>query len=504
MKKPVALIIMDGIGLAKASSKNAVSLANTPTLNYLIKTYPKLQLRTDGEFVGLPKGQMGNSEVGHLNIGAGRIVRQSLSRIDYAIEEDSLKEAESLNKAIAHAKENDSAIHLLGLISDGGVHSQLQHIIELYKILKEQYDKVYLHGFSDGRDVGQKSIKTYIQILKENDIELSSIAGRFYAMDRDKRWERIQKAYDVLVDKTAPSYENIEEYIDAQYEEGIFDEFILPAFDKTKENFINDNDAIVFANYRPDRARELSHYLLKESKLYDSNPEIELENIYFTSMTSYAGIDVDLVFPFLKLENLLGDTIAKAGLSQIRGAETEKYPHVTFFMDGGVEVDLENQLKILVDSPKVATYDLQPEMSAIELTDKLVENFADFDAAIINFANADMVGHTGSMEATIKSVETVDQSLQRIYDKVVKELDGILIVIADHGNADEMIDEKGEPMTKHSLNPVPLIITSHDVEIKEEFLTGEKIAKLANVAPTMLKLLKLEQPEEMDEESLIK
>ena len=503
MKKPVALIIMDGIGLAKASSKNAVSLANTSTLNHLIETYPKLQLRTDGEFVGLPKGQMGNSEVGHLNIGAGRIVKQSLSRIDFAIEEDTLKEAESLEKAVRHAKENNSSIHILGLISDGGVHSQINHIIKLYEILKGKYENVYVHGFVDGRDVKQKSIKFYLKELKANDIELSSISGRFYSMDRDQRWERVQLAYDVLVNEKAPSFNNIEDYIDSQYEQEIYDEFILPAFDKNKANFIKSNDAIVFANYRPDRARELSHYLLKDSTLFSSKPEIQLENIYFTSMTSYAGIDVDLIFPFIELKGLLGETIANAGLSQIRGAETEKYPHVTFFLDGGVEVELEKQMKILVDSPKIATYDLQPEMSSVELTDKLVENFGDFDSAIINYANGDMVGHTGSMEATIKSVEAVDRAIKRLYDKVVVELGGVLMIVADHGNADEMIDKDGEPMTKHSLNPVPLIITSKDVVFKEEYLTGKKIAKLANLAPTMLKLLKIEQPKEMDEEALI-
>ncbi len=504
MKKPVALIIMDGVGLAPASAKNAVSLSNTPNLNSYIEKYPKLQMRTDGEFVGLPTGQMGNSEVGHLNIGAGRIVHQSLSKIDIAIEDGSFPTRPVILKAIENAKETNSAFHILGLISDGGVHSHIDHIIDLYKIVKDNgVEKVYVHGFLDGRDVPQKSAKTYIEQLKGEGIEVASLSGRYYAMDRDQRWERIQKAYDVLTSNESLSFENSLEYIEAQYEDGITDEFIVPAHNANIEAFISENDSVLFANFRPDRARQISHMLIEDSNLFEYKPEEQVKNIYFASMMLYTGIEKDVVFEHEELTNLIGQVLEQNNLKQIRAAETEKYPHVTFFMDGGKEIELKDQLRILVDSPKVETYDLQPEMSAVPLTDRILEEIEEYDTAIINFANGDMVGHTGSIPAVITAVETVDTQIGRLYEKIVEEMGGTLIIVADHGNADEMIDAEGNPMTKHSLNPVGIIITSNEVEFKEEFRTGKTIAKLADLAPTMLKLLKIEKPKEMTGNELV-
>ncbi len=504
MKKPVALIIMDGVGLAPASAKNAVSLSNTPNLNSYIEKYPKVQMRTDGKFVGLPDGQMGNSEVGHLNIGAGRIVYQSLTKIDKSIEDKEFSTRPIILKAIENAKNNNSALHILGLISDGGVHSHIQHIIELYNIAKSNgIEKVYVHGFLDGRDVPQKSAEKYIEQLKQEGIEVASLAGRYYAMDRDQRWERAQRAYDALTTETSPSFNDAQEYIVSQYEKDITDEFIEPAHNENINAFINSKDSVIFANFRPDRARQMSHLLIEDSTLYDYKPENQVKDIYFASMMLYTGIEKDVIFEHEELVNLIGQVFEQNNLKQIRAAETEKYPHVTFFVDGGREIELKDQLRILVDSPKVETYDLQPEMSAIPLTDRILEEIENYDVAIINYANGDMVGHTGSIPASITAVETVDTQVGRLYEKIVEEMGGTLIITADHGNADEMIDEEGNPMTKHSLNPVGVIITSNDVEFKEEFRTGKTIAKLADLAPTMLKLLKIEKPKEMTGNELI-
>ena len=504
MKKPVVLIIMDGIGLARASAKNAVSLANTPNLNSYINKYPKIQLRTDGEFVGLPTGQMGNSEVGHLNIGAGRVVYQSLTKINKSIEDNEFSSREVILKATKHAKKENKPLHIMGLISDGGIHSKVEHIIELYNIAKnEGIENIYVHGFLDGRDVPQKSAIKFVEQLKENGIELASIAGRYYSMDRDKRWDRMDLAYDALTSTNSPSFSDSIEYINEEYSNDRTDEFILPAHSEKINGFISNGDVVIFANFRPDRARQLSHMLIEESKLFDHKPENQVKDIYFVSMMVYTGIEKESIFEQENLEDLIGVVIANAGMSQIRAAETEKYPHVTFFLDGGKEIELENSERILVDSPKVDTYDLKPEMSAVELTDEILENIEEFDSAIINFANGDMVGHTGSIAATIVAIETVDAQIGRIYEKVVEEMGGILMITADHGNADEMIDSDGEPMTKHSTNPVPLVITSTEVEFIEKFRIGEEIAKLADLAPTMLKLLEIEQPEKMTGSSLI-
>ena len=344
MKKPVALIIMDGVGLAKASIRNAVSLANTPNLNEYIKKYPKIQLRTDGDNVGLPEGQMGNSEVGHLNIGAGRVIFQSLSRIDKAIADDKLKDMDNLVAAIKHAKEHDSTLHILGLASDGGVHSHINHIITLNQIALEQKVKVVVHAFLDGRDVGPKTSLTYLNQLEKAGVQIASISGRYYAMDRDKRWERAQLAYDVLTSKNAPKFDDMKTFIEQSYEKEVYDEFVLPAYNEKVATFIQDKDAIVFANFRPDRARQISHMLLKDSNLYDYKPELILNDLHLVTMMEYAGIDAPVIFEPQVFKNLLGEVLAANGLAQIRAAETEKYPHVTFFLDGGKEVDFENEL----------------------------------------------------------------------------------------------------------------------------------------------------------------
>lgn len=498
MKKPIVLTILDGYGLREEEHGNAVKLANNPTFNELWNTYPHTKLTASGQLVGLPKGQMGNSEVGHMNIGAGRIVYQPLELINKSIEDKDFFQNEEIKKVMLHVKENDSKLHLMGLVSDGGVHSHINHLLALLEMCKiEKVDNVYLHLFTDGRDVPPKSAYIYIERVEKKLKELgigtiASISGRYYAMDRDNNFDRLKKAYDVIVNNLGDVQKSPKEYIEKSYQENITDEFFLPA-KFTEHGNLEENDGVIAFNFRKDRLRELFTAI--------TNPdETEMDTKKFTNVKTVTMMPVvhtvkaPHAFDDPKLTNILGEYIEKNNLSQLRIAETEKYAHVTFFFDGGKEVDYNKEKKILVPSPKVATYDLKPEMSADEVTEKLLKELPNTDLVILNFANGDMVGHTGVLEAAIKAVETIDKDLKKIYDKVM-ELGGILIVTADHGNCEEMLDDNDNVITSHTTNPVPFIITEKGLKLHP--------GKLGDIAPTILDLMNLEKPQEMTGESLI-
>ena len=498
MKKPIVLAILDGYGLREEEHGNAVKLANNPVFNNLWYTYPHTQLTASGQLVGLPKGQMGNSEVGHMNIGAGRIVYQPLELINKSIEDKEFFQNEEIKNVMRHVKENDSKLHLMGLVSDGGVHSHINHLLALLDMCKqEQVTNVYVHVFTDGRDVPPKSAYTYIKQIEDklNEIgfgKIASISGRYYAMDRDNNYDRLKKAYDVMVNNKGEVLPSTKEYVEDSYKKDITDEFFIPA-KFTENGNLEENDGVIAFNFRKDRLRELFTAI--------TNPdEVDMEAIHFhnvktvTMMPVVHSVKAPHAFNDPELTNILGEYIEKQNLSQLRIAETEKYAHVTFFFDGGKEVDYKNEKKILVPSPKVATYDLQPEMSADEVTEKLLSELPNTDLVILNFANGDMVGHTGVLEAAIKAVETVDKDLKKIYDKVM-ELGGILIVTADHGNCEEMLDDNNNIVTSHTTNPVPFIITEPGLKLH----TG----KLGDIAPTILDLMNIEKPAEMTGESLI-
>lgn len=498
MKKPIVLAILDGYGLREEEHGNAVKLANNPVFNNLWNTYPHTQLTASGQLVGLPKGQMGNSEVGHMNIGAGRIVYQPLELINKSIEDKEFFQNEEIKNVMRHVKENASKLHLMGLVSDGGVHSHINHLLALLDMCKqEQVTNVYVHVFTDGRDVPPKSAYTYIKQVEDklNEIgfgKIASISGRYYAMDRDNNYDRLKKAYDVIVNNKGEVLPSTKEYVEDSYKKDITDEFFIPA-KFTENGNLEENDGVIAFNFRKDRLRELFTAI--------TNPdEVDMETIHFhnvktvTMMPVVHSVKAPHAFNDPKLTNILGEYIEKQNLSQLRIAETEKYAHVTFFFDGGKEVDYKNEKKILVPSPKVATYDLQPEMSADEVTEKLLSELPNTDLVILNFANGDMVGHTGVLEAAIKAVETVDKDLKKIYDKVM-ELGGILIVTADHGNCEEMLDDNNNIVTSHTTNPVPFIITAPGLKLH----TG----KLGDIAPTILELMNIEKPAEMTGESLI-
>lgn len=498
MKQPIVLAILDGYGLREEEHGNAVKLANNPMFNYLWETYPHTQLQASGQAVGLPKGQMGNSEVGHMNIGAGRIVYQPLELINKAIEENTLEQNQEIRNVMSHVKKNESKLHIMGLISDGGVHSHSNHLMALLDMCKkENMTNLYLHLFTDGRDVAPKSAYTYIsQVetkLKELGIgKIATISGRYYAMDRDNNYDRLIKAYDVIVNNKGSKQPSIKEYIENSYEQGIIDEFLLPAKFEDNGN-VEENDGIIVYNYRKDRLRELFTAITNPN--FDDMEVTKFKNVKTVTMLPVVKtVLAPHAFEDPILTNILGEYVASQGLSQLRIAETEKYAHVTFFFDGGKEVDYPKEQKILIPSPKVATYDLKPEMSASEVTNQLLAKLEEYDLVILNFANGDMVGHTGVLEAAIKAVEAVDINLKRIYDKVM-ELNGVLLVTADHGNCEEMLDDQNNIITSHTTNPVPFIITNPEVELQP--------GKLGDIAPTILELMNLEQPVEMTGKSLI-
>ncbi|KXH79269.1 2,3-bisphosphoglycerate-independent phosphoglycerate mutase [Sporosarcina sp. HYO08] len=498
-KGPVALIILDGFGLRDERLGNAVAQADKRNFDILWNNYPHATLTACGEAVGLPEGQMGNSEVGHLNIGAGRIVYQSLTRINKSIREAGFFDKEALLRSIDHVKQRDSALHVMGLLSDGGVHSHFEHLFALLRLAKNNgIEKVYVHAFLDGRDVAPQSALDFIEqtekVMEEIGVgKIASVSGRYYAMDRDKRWDRVERAYRAIVDGVAQTAATPTAGVLASYEREIHDEFVVPFIIEELGKpvaTVEDGDAMVFFNFRPDRAIQLSRALTETH--FDHFERKPIRDLKFVTFTHYSDEVVsDVVFDNSNLNNTIGEVIANHGLRQLRIAETEKYPHVTFFMSGGREELFENEDRILIDSPKVATYDLQPEMSAYEVTDALLEGIAAdrYDAIILNFANPDMVGHSGMLEPTIKAIETVDSCLGKIIDALLAK-GGTAIVTADHGNADEVTTEDGAPMTAHTTNPVPVLITNPDVVLRQDGI-------LADLAPTMLKLLGLEQPEEM-------
>lgn len=498
--KPLLLLILDGVGVAEKSEGNAFELANKPTYDFIVEKYPSVLMNASEEFVGLPKGQFGNSEVGHLNIGAGRVIEQSLVEINNSIKDGSIKDNNVLLKAIKHAKDNNSRVNLIGLLSTGGVHSLADHFISIYKICKEHGVEINNHIFTDGRDTGEFESTKEIERLLNEGATISSISGRYYSMDRDKKWDRIQLALDVINDRKGREVADPIEYINQCHERKESDEFIKPVF-IAGTNKLEDNDSVIFLNFRPDRARQLSHCLVGSNvdiTKYDYEPTIKNTNLYFCSTKPYAGIEQEVMFPNKTLKNLLGDVIEANGLTQVRAAETEKYPHVTFFFDGGKEVEKEHETRILVQSPKVPTYDLAPEMSCEELTKKILET-NDKDVYIINFAQTDMVGHTGNIPAVVRSVEIADKMLDKLYKEFVVEQEGTMLIVADHGNCEVMLNEDGTSCTTHTTNQVRLIITDESIEFNEKL-----IAKLADIAPTMLKILKIERPVEMTGNSLIK
>src|SRR5690554_1765978 len=507
MKKFVGLVILDGLGIAKEGPTNSVSLAKTPVLDKLMKTYPNSTLNASGTFVGLPEGQMGNSEVGHLNLGAGRVVWQSLSRINQAIKDGEFYKNSAFLNAINYVKENNSKLHIFGLAGDGGVHSHSNHIIALYELAKKNglNDKTFYHAFLDGRDTSPNSGLGFLETINNSGLKISTVSGRYYAMDRDNNWDRLQLAIDNLTLGTGKHYASFKEGVTASYNEGVTDEFMIP-FVVNKDGLIKDNDAIIFANFRPDRAIRISTAFSnpKQVKEYYSPGKATFDstnipnNLCFVSMMHYAEtVKGEIAYGLQDLVNLYGDVISDAGLKQLRAAETEKYPHVTFFFDGGYEKDLKGAKRLLIPSPKVATYDLKPEMSAYELTDAVIEELKenDYDTMILNYANPDMVGHTGSIEATTKAVEVVDECLGKIVNQVNK-MNGTLIIIADHGNAEVMRNDEGLPHTAHTTNLVPIIITDKNITLNND-------GALCDIAPTMLKILGLDQPKEMTGKSLI-
>ena len=504
--KKLVLLILDGCGLRDDSDGNAFKNANKPTFNMLLNKYPHSILQASGKAVGLPEGQMGTSEVGHMNLGSGRVAVQPLENITSSIQDKSFFENENIKEVLNHVKINNSTLHIFGLLSDGGVHSHINHAFALLDMCK-MYDikKVSFDICLDGRDTYEKSALKYLDELDKKIKELgigsiSTISGRYYGMDRDNNFDRLKLAYDAIVYGSANKYENYRELIEENYNNGTYDEFVKPGL--INSNPLSDNDGIIAFNFRKDRLRELFTLLSNPSAYEEQANEKGLEVKHFNNLkvlTMYPvteTVTCPHAFNDLDLKNILVDYLHERGISQLRIAETEKYPHVTFFFDGGKEVEYPDMKKILIPSPKVATYDLKPEMSVYEVTDNFLKEVENYDVTIMNLANGDMVGHTGVYEAAKQAVEDMDQCLAKIYHKVVEELQGLLIIIADHGNCDMMWDENHNPVTSHTTNPVPCIITKEGIQLRDGIL--------ADVAPTMLELMNIEIPKEMTGTSLIK
>ena len=505
--KKVLTIILDGFGLRNSVHGNAVKLAKMPNFKELWNKYPHSQLLASERAVGLEKGQMGNSEVGHLNLGAGRIVYQDLSRINNAIKDGSFFKNDKFLMAINHAKENNSALHLFGLVSTGGVHSSLEHLLALIKLAADEgLKKVYVHAFLDGRDTPPQSACTFLEkveaeLKKYNLPPVATIIGRYYIMDRDNRWERVEKGYNALLLGEGEHAATACEGVKASYERGDNDEFVLPTVIGGEESRIHDNDSIIFFNYRPDRAREVSKALMF-SDFDGFDRKKVLKNLCYVTFTSYnEDFTFPVAFPKEHLVNILGDVLEANGVHQFRTAETEKYAHVTFFFNGGIDEPQPHETRVLVPSPKVATYDMQPEMSAPEVCEnvlKAIDN-PEYGFILVNFANPDMVGHTGVIEAATKACHVVDECVGKIADACVKN--GItMLLTADHGNSEVMVNaETSKPQTAHTTNKVPFVLINapKDTELKDD-------GALCNIAPTVLQLLGIAQPKEMDCESLIK
>ena len=508
-RRPLMFMILDGWGYREAREGNAILTARTPNLDRLTEEYPWCFLEASGEAVGLPEGQMGNSEVGHLNIGAGRIVYQDLTRINLSIKNGDFFKNPAFLNAISNAKANDSSLHLMGLVSYGGVHSYMTHLYSLIKLSQEKgLKKVYIHAFLDGRDVPPKAalkdIKELDAFCKENgSVKIATLSGRYYAMDRDQRWERTKLAYDALTRGVAPyTAPDAETAVSEAYGRGETDEFVKPTVitdsEGKPEAIIRDNDSVIFFNFRPDRARQLTWAFV--NKDFEGFTREKRPKVHYVCMAQYdETLDSPIAFPQEELENVLGEVLSKQGLIQLRIAETEKYAHVTFFLNGGQEKCYEGEDRCLIPSPKIATYDLKPEMSAYEVTDEVIKRIRSgkYDVIFLNFANMDMVGHTGILEAAVEAVETVDNCVGRIVT-ALKEAEGVALVTSDHGNAEQMENPMtGEPHTAHTSNPVKCIYAGNG-EVK-----ALKNGKLCDLAPTLLELLNIRKPEEMKGESLI-
>ena len=502
MKTPTTLIIMDGFGLEGPSAGNAVVNAPTPNLDRIFRDFPGCRLSASGLDVGLPEGQMGNSEVGHTNMGAGRVVFQDLPHISRDIESGEFFKNPAYLEAMSNCREWGSALHLMGLLSDGGVHSHITHLFALLKMAKEQgLEKVYIHCFLDGRDVPPSSGKSYVEqlqaeIQKLGVGQIATVMGRYYAMDRDKRWDRVQKAYDAIACGEGTFEADAAEAVQKSYDAGVTDEFVVPVV-CVKNAQVRDNDSIIFFNFRPDRAREISRCFVDED-FTDIQRRTGFLSVDFVCTTEYDATlpNVTVAYPRQKLVNTFGEYISKLGLTQLRIAETEKYAHVTFFFNGGVEEVFPGEDRCLIPSPKVATYDLQPEMSAYQVTEEAVKRIESgaYDVVILNFANCDMVGHTGVYDAACKAVSTVDECVNRVVEATSK-MGGVSLITADHGNAERMSDANGEPFTAHTTNLVPFYIVGASVQLRD--------GRLADIAPTMLDLMGLEKPSEMDGKTLI-
>ncbi|MGM0378592.1 MAG: 2,3-bisphosphoglycerate-independent phosphoglycerate mutase [Bacillota bacterium] len=507
MKNPVALLILDGWGINTDSNHNAINAANTPNFDKLSNKYATTTIKASGEDVGLPKGQMGNSEVGHLNIGAGRVVYQDLTRISKDIENDDFSEKKVLKEACQNVKKNDTSLHIMGLLSDGGVHSHIKHVKGLVKMAKKNgVKRLYLHAFLDGRDTPPKSAAKYIKEIeaymdKKEVGNIATISGRYYAMDRDNNWDRTKLAYDAIVHGEGLKADNALEALENSYDDGANDEFVKPTVILENDKpvgTLDEDDSVIFFNFRPDRARQLTRAISdKEFK--------EFEKEYFETdyvcMTTYDETfeNVDIAYETLEVKNTLGQYLSDKGKTQLRIAETEKYAHVTFFFNGGIEKPNEGEERILIKSPGVSTYDKKPEMSAYKVKDELLKqiDLEKHDFIVLNFANPDMVGHTGDFDATVKAIETVDECLGEVVDKL-KSKNGEMIITADHGNAELMEDADGNPMTAHTSNIVPCIVVGNrDYKLRDD-------GALCDLAPTLLEFLELDKPEEMTGKSLIK
>ncbi|MGN0566607.1 MAG: 2,3-bisphosphoglycerate-independent phosphoglycerate mutase [Candidatus Limousia pullorum] len=502
MKKPLILMILDGFGIA-GDKGNAIKAANKPNIDRLFSSNPVTQIGASGMDVGLPDGQMGNSEVGHTNIGAGRVVYQELTRITKSIQDGDFFQNEALCNAIDNAVKNGTALHIMGLLSDGGVHSHNTHLYGILELAKKKgLEKVYVHAFLDGRDVPPSSGKDYVaacveEMKKIGVGQIATVMGRYYAMDRDNRWERVVKAYSAMVYGEGVKCADPVEAVAASYAEGVTDEFVVPTVIDGAAP-IGANDSMIFYNFRPDRAREITRTFV-DPDFSGFERKKGFFPLTYVCMTQYDATmpNVQVAFKPQSLDNTFGEYISNKGLTQLRIAETEKYAHVTFFFNGGVENTYENEDRILVASPKVATYDLQPEMSAYEVADKCAEAIKSgkYDVIILNFANCDMVGHTGVFDAAVKAVEAVDACVGKVTDAIA-EMGGVSLITADHGNADKMFEDDGSPFTAHTTNPVPFCVIGYPCQLREG-------GKLADIAPTMLQILGLEQPEEMTGTSLI-
>lgn len=505
MDKKVILLILDGWGITQDPKVSAIAQANTPYFDYLMKTYPNAQLLTHGKNVGLPDGQMGNSEVGHMNLGAGRIVYQDLAKINMAVENNSLINEPILEQAFDYAVQNNKPIHFMGLLSDGGVHSHIDHLKGLLTAANEfGVKEKYVHAFTDGRDVDPNSGKGFVAELEEHlnktGSKLASVIGRYFAMDRDKRWERVKKAYDLIVSGKGKKTRNALEAIQESYDNKVTDEFIEPIVltkeDGTPVATLKDDEVVIFFNFRTDRGRQLTQVLTQEDF-----PEYNMKKmpLYFVTLTKYDDTftNINTVFKKDNLKTTLGEVLEYMGKTQIRIAETEKYPHVTFFFSGGREKPFKGEKRIMCSSPKVATYDMQPEMSANEIVEKIIPEIKSQSADFIclNFANPDMVGHTGDFQAAIKAVEAVDKCTREVVEAAI-ENDYSVLVIADHGNSEMMINPDGSPNTAHTTNPVPLILVDKDVKSIQS-------GNLGDIAPTILKLMGITKPELMTQHPLI-